>query len=113
VKTPEELWSGKKPNGSRIRVWGSDCFIHVPDVHRDGKLDVRSHPGIFVGYATRGAWRVYDLAACKVIVSRDVRFNENAFTHRGEMLHSMFILALHPYIVCSVFDSDQYTLDQP
>jgi len=35
-------------------------------------------------------WRIaavcYNLAACKVIVSLDVRFNENAFTHRGEML---------------------------
>jgi hypothetical protein len=31
--TPEEAWSGNKPDISRLRVFGSCTFVHIPDVH--------------------------------------------------------------------------------
>nr|KYP47196.1 Copia protein [Cajanus cajan] len=30
-KTPIEAWSGKKPSAKHLRVFGSICYIHVPD----------------------------------------------------------------------------------
>ena len=40
-------------------------------------LDDRSRPGVFLGYADGAkAYRVYDLVAQRVLVSRDVVFDE-------------------------------------
>ena len=86
-KTPEELWSGKRPNLKNIRVFGSDCFVHTPKSERSGKLDAKAHRAVFVGYPSSGVgWNVLDLDRGIVIQSRDVSFNENVFTHRGSIL---------------------------
>jgi transposase InsO family protein/uncharacterized membrane protein YgcG len=86
LQTPEEQFTGVKPSASRMRVFGSDCFLHTPDEHRQSKLDAKSHRAIFVGYAANGGWRVLDLSSGKVVSSRDVIFNENQFTFRGDEL---------------------------
>jgi hypothetical protein len=39
--TPEECWSGNKPNVSHLRVFGSIAYRHVPDQLRR-KLDDKS-----------------------------------------------------------------------
>jgi hypothetical protein len=31
--TPEEAWSGNKPDISRLCVFGSRVFVHIPDAH--------------------------------------------------------------------------------
>jgi transposase InsO family protein len=33
-KVPEEIWSGRKPSISRLKVFGSICYKHVPDSRR-------------------------------------------------------------------------------
>ena len=33
-----------------MRVFGSDCYLHVPDEHPGSKLDAKARRGIFVGY---------------------------------------------------------------
>ncbi|RZC09022.1 Retrovirus-related Pol polyprotein from transposon RE1 [Glycine soja] len=33
-KTPIEAWNGKKPSAKHLRVFGSICYIHIPDVKR-------------------------------------------------------------------------------
>ncbi|CAH9135713.1 unnamed protein product [Cuscuta epithymum] len=75
-KTPYEAWSGYKPKLDHLRVFGSPCYTHVPDVKRD-KLDARAVVGIFIGYSsiTKG-YRVFSLKTKKVEVSRDVRIDE-------------------------------------
>ena len=30
VKTPHEVWSGKKPSLQHLRVFGCDSYVHVP-----------------------------------------------------------------------------------
>ena len=30
-KTPYEFWFGKRPDVSNLRVFGSICFVHIPD----------------------------------------------------------------------------------
>ena len=33
-RTPIEAWNGKKPSTKHLRVFGSICYIHIPDVKR-------------------------------------------------------------------------------
>lgn len=76
-KTPFEASYGYKPSLSFLKVFGCVCFGHVPQVKRD-KLDKKAISGIFVGYSSVSkAYKVYHPQSGKVIVSRDVHFNED------------------------------------
>ena len=46
--TPYELWHGKQPNVSNLRVFGSTAYVFVPDAERQ-KLDAKAMKGIYVG----------------------------------------------------------------
>jgi transposase InsO family protein len=61
MKTPYELWFGKKPDVSNLKVFGSVCFIHIPSNLRR-KLDPRSRKAVFIGYPldTKG-YKLYDI----------------------------------------------------
>ena len=48
--TPEEAWSGNKPNVALVRVFGSKAYVHIPEKHRQ-KLDVKSLKCTFLGCA--------------------------------------------------------------
>eukprot|EP00253_Pinus_taeda_P034462 PITA_34462 len=47
-KTPQEVWTGKKPSLSHLRVFGCDAYVHVPKKKRT-KLDSKSEKCIFIG----------------------------------------------------------------
>ena len=51
-KTPEELFSGKKPEVSHLRIFGCPMYIHIPKEKRK-KLDPSRKKGIFLGYSER------------------------------------------------------------
>jgi len=40
-KVPEEIWSGRKPSISHLKVFGSICYKHIPDSRRK-KLEDKS-----------------------------------------------------------------------
>lgn len=71
--TPFEAWNGHKPDVANLRVFGSDCYVHVPKQLRR-KLDAKSEKVSFVGYAPNG-YRLWN--GSKVFIGRDVIFNEN------------------------------------
>ena len=48
-KTPHEVWTGKKPSLSHLRVFVCDGYVHVPNGKRT-KLDNKSERCIFIGY---------------------------------------------------------------
>lgn len=73
--TPYELWNGMKPSLEHIRIFGSEGYVHVPDERRK-KLDKKSVKMILVGYENEN-YRMFDTEMKKIIVSRNVRFNEN------------------------------------
>jgi hypothetical protein len=77
-KTPYELWSGRIPNLSHIRTFGSVAWTHVPkELHR-GKLNARSLKGILVGFSeTSKAYRIYSPKTKNVYLARDVAFDES------------------------------------
>lgn len=74
--TPFEIWYGSKPDLSNLRVFGSRCWYKVVD-HRLKKLENRGIEAMFIGYTSgSNGYKLWDSKKSKVIVSRDVRFDE-------------------------------------
>ena len=48
-KTPEEMYTGKKPEVSHLKIFGCPVYVHIPKEKRT-KLDPSRKKGIFVGY---------------------------------------------------------------
>jgi len=85
-KTPQEAWSGRKPDVSHLRVFGCKAFTHVPDEKRT-KLESKFMPCVFLGYyeGTK-AYRLMCLKTKKVIKSRNFMFIEGS-KEIGGVLH--------------------------
>ena len=79
-KTPTELWSGKKPNISHLRVFGCQAWVHILKKRRH-KLEPKSQEMIFVGYepGSKG-YQFWDAAHHHIEISHDVKFNETLFS---------------------------------
>ena len=76
-KTPEEAWSGFKPLVAYFRVFGCVSHVHIPDCKRT-KLDDKSVRCVFLGVSEESkAYRLYDPISQKIIISRDVVFEED------------------------------------
>ena len=76
--TPEEAWSGRKPDLSHLKIFGCVCYAHIPDELRT-KLDVKSEKCIFIGYSLdQKGYRCYNPVTKQLRVSRDVVFDEMA-----------------------------------
>lgn len=71
--TPAEEWNNRKTNLSNIRKFGCDGYVKV--LGQSKKLDPRSVKMTFIGYAQNG-YRMWDPQKKKVIISRDVVFDE-------------------------------------
>lgn len=72
--TPFELWNGVKPSMKHCVKFGTRCFVHVPSERRK-KLDNTGREMLFVGYDENSkAFRCFDRANRKLVISRDVRF---------------------------------------
>lgn len=74
-KTPAELWSGKKPDISKLRIFGCTVYSHIPKEFRK-KLYSKTTKLIMVGYAPNG-YRLWDGEKRKIVIARDVIFDEN------------------------------------
>lgn len=74
--TPEERFSGKKPDLSHLKVFGCIGYVHVPDELRM-KLDPKVEKCIFIGYSLeQKGYKCYNPVTRQVKVSRDVVFDE-------------------------------------
>ena len=77
-KTPEEVFSGKKPDVSHFRVFRSPAYLHVSKEKRS-KLDAFGKKGMFVGYSeTSKSYRIYVPGQREVEICHDVTFDEDA-----------------------------------
>ena len=62
-----------------LRVFGSVCYFLKPPLVRQ-KLDDKADIGIFAGYNNQSrGYKVFNIKTQKVIVTRDVTFDENAY----------------------------------
>ncbi|GJS64554.1 putative ribonuclease H-like domain-containing protein [Tanacetum coccineum] len=76
-KTPYELFRGRTPALSFIRLFG--CYVTILNtLDHLGKFDGKSDDGFFVGYSlTSKAFRVYNIRTRKVEENLHIRFLEN------------------------------------
>ena len=76
MSTPEEAFSGKKPDISHLKIFGSPIYIHVTKDARK-KLKPTPEVGVFLGYAeTPHNYRVYFPDSRKTVVRWDIKFHE-------------------------------------
>jgi hypothetical protein len=76
TKTPFEMVNKSKPSVKHMRVFGCLAYVLTPKEKRL-KWDPKSRPGLFMGYEESSkAYRVYDIEGDKVVISRDVNFDE-------------------------------------
>ena len=78
-KTPQEVWSGKPPDLSNLKVFGCPAYAHI----RQGKLELRAVKGYFMGYpeGSKG-YKIWSINGkpTRTFISRDVIFYEEALT---------------------------------
>ncbi|KAJ9552910.1 hypothetical protein OSB04_016955 [Centaurea solstitialis] len=80
-KTPYELWKGKKPNISFLRIWGCEVYVKRPTSE---KLRPKSNKCFFVGYPkTTVGYYFYNPEENKVFVARNGKFLEEKFLSFG------------------------------
>jgi hypothetical protein len=77
TKTPFEMVHKSKPSVKHMRVFGCLAYVLTPKEKRL-KWDAKSRPSLFVGYEEASkAYRVYDIEGERVVISRDVNFDES------------------------------------
>lgn len=75
-RTPYEIWFGRKPDLTYLRLFGCAGYVLVPAVKRK-KLDVKAVKMTFVGYsAEHKAYMMLNTRTGEIQISRDVRFLE-------------------------------------
>lgn len=82
---PEEKWSGRKVDTKHLRVFGSRAWSHLRSYSRHGKFDPKATECVLLGYpeGVKG-YRLWDLKNKKILISRDVTFEENVFPFKKE-----------------------------
>ncbi|RVW97635.1 Retrovirus-related Pol polyprotein from transposon TNT 1-94 [Vitis vinifera] len=76
-KTLEEAWGKLKPSVDYFRVFRCISHVHVPDSKRT-KLDNKSFSCVLLGVTEESkAYKLYDPISQKIIISRDVVFEED------------------------------------
>jgi hypothetical protein len=85
LKTPEEMFTRKKPEVSHLKIFGCPVFIHIPKEKRN-KLDPSGKKGIFVGYCeVSKAFKIYIPGQHHIEISRDVTFDEDAALKKSKL----------------------------
>ncbi|PIL28276.1 hypothetical protein GSI_09564 [Ganoderma sinense ZZ0214-1] len=73
-KTPEEVWSGRKPDVSDLQEWGVKCWV-LTDRKKRTKLELKSQLMRFMGVAPGSkGWKYYDPKARRIGKSRNIIF---------------------------------------
>ena len=76
MSTPEEAFTGKKPDVSHFKIFGSSVYVHVTKNARK-KLVPTTEVGIFLGYTeTPHNYHVYFPKIQITVVRRDIKLDE-------------------------------------
>ena len=79
--TPYELWFGKRPNLSFLKIWGCDAYVKKL---QPNKLESKSDKCVFVGYPKETAgYYFYHKTEGKVFVAKSGVFPEKEFLVKG------------------------------
>lgn len=75
--TPIEKWSSHKPSVNHLRVFGCVAFAMIPYEKRT-KLDEKSVTCVMFGVSKESkAYRLYEPEKKRIVISKDVIFDEN------------------------------------
>nr|GEV92886.1 ribonuclease H-like domain-containing protein [Tanacetum cinerariifolium] len=89
-KTPYELFLGRKPALSFMRLFGCPVTI-LNIIDHLGKFDGKADEGFFIGYSTNSkAFKVFNSRTSIVEENRHVKFSENAPNIAGSRLNWLF-----------------------
>lgn len=81
--TPYEQLYHSKPKFHLLKVFGCLCYPFVRPYNKH-KLDYRSSPATFLGYSSIHKGYKALLPSGKVIVTRNISFDENVFPHKSD-----------------------------
>jgi hypothetical protein len=92
------MFTGKKPEVSRLKIFGCLVFIHIPKEKRN-KLDPSGKKEIFVGYCeVSKAFRIYKRGQHHIEISRDVTFDEDATLKKSKICQPEEVYEEEPVI---------------
>lgn len=77
---PAELWYGRKPDYSKLKVFGCTAYLHIPKEKRD-KLSQKSVKLKMIGYMDNG-YKLWNEEDRTIVRGRDVIFDEKS--HKQE-----------------------------
>nr|GEX54413.1 hypothetical protein [Tanacetum cinerariifolium] len=78
-KTPYEVWHGKAPKLSYLKVWGCEALVKRDTLTKPDKLEPRSIKCIFIGYRKETiGYSFYYTPENKVLVAWNAEFLENS-----------------------------------
>ena len=82
--TPHEAFLGKKPDLSRLRVWGCTAYVLIQRDKRPlGSLGAHMEKCVFIGYPDGyKAWKFYNPVTKKVVISERADFDERFFMYQ-------------------------------
>nr|GEU60022.1 RNA-directed DNA polymerase, eukaryota [Tanacetum cinerariifolium] len=119
-KTPYEVWHGKAPKLSYLKVWGCEVLVKRDTLTKPHKLEPRSIKCIFVGYPKKMmGYSFYYPPENKVLVARNAEFLENGLINQEESgsLEDLEIIQkedMHPFIDTSLnHEEDDLEIDEP
>jgi hypothetical protein len=85
--TPEESFTGVKPEVRHFKIFGCPVYFHVPKEKRS-KLEPSGRKGTFVGYnESSKAYQIYIPGKRQIGISRDVSFEEEIDFRRSREYH--------------------------
>jgi len=106
--TPENAWQNRTPSVQHFKVFGCIGHVHLPNASRK-KLDNKSIKCVFMGISEESkAFRMYDPETQKIIISRDVIFEEMEkwdWNQSGETTSQDFL--------CAEIDEKEENEDSP
>jgi transposase InsO family protein len=74
--TPYELWNGRKPDVSHLRVWGCTAYVHVQKDKRPA-LHPHYEKCVFIGYPDGyKGWKFYNPTTKRTVISERADFDE-------------------------------------
>ncbi|CAA0829640.1 Unknown protein, partial [Striga hermonthica] len=79
-KIPLDILYGVKPDYKRLKVFGCLCYPHLRPYNKH-KMDYRSCAGVFLGYSNQYKGYKVLLPNRRVIITRDVVFDEKRFPY--------------------------------
>nr|GFA06226.1 hypothetical protein [Tanacetum cinerariifolium] len=119
-KTPYEVWHGKAPKLSYLKVWGCEALVKRDTLTKPNKLKPRSIKCIFVGYPKETiGYSFYYPPKNKVLVARNAEFLENSLIDQeaSGSLDDLEIIQeedTHPSLGTSLnHEEDDLEIDEP